>query len=88
MVSGHREMERESGFQGIPGESRVKLALLRGGTARSQFSHTQLPKGQPLACSRGENGKGPKKDRTLAEESGEMRAQRATRRKNKEEPQG
>ena len=85
MVSGHREMERESGFQGIPGESRVKLALLRGGTARSQFSHTQLPKGQPGVPPRGKRQKAQKK-RTLAEESEEMLAQSATRRKNKEEP--
>jgi hypothetical protein len=40
-------MERESGFQGIPGESRVKLALLRESTARSQFNHTQVRLAEP-----------------------------------------
>ena len=39
-----------------------------------------------LACSGAGEQKAPKKDRTLAEESEEMRAQSATRCKNKGEP--
>ena len=47
VVSGHREMERESGFQGIPGESRVKGPVLREPNSQPDFAQTQLPKGQP-----------------------------------------
>jgi hypothetical protein len=78
-------MEREPGFQGTPGESRVKGPVLREPSSQPEFAQTQLPKVQPGVPPRGKRQR-PKKRQTLAEESLKMLAQSATRRKNKEEP--
>jgi hypothetical protein len=58
VVSRHREMERETGFQGTPGESRVKGPVLRDAESKPEFAQTQLPKGQPGVLPRAKHGKG------------------------------
>jgi hypothetical protein len=79
VVSRHREMEHETGSHGLRGESRGKGPVLRDTEFQPEFSQPQLPKGQPGVLPRRVGKKGPKKDRTLAEESEEMHAQSATR---------
>ena len=86
VVSGHREMEREPGFQGTPGESRVKGPVLRDTESQPGFAHTQLPKGQPGMCPR----EGPQKrleDVARRLELLEDITLRARRGQNKEEPE-
>ena len=75
-------MERVPGFQGTPGESRVKGPVLRDAESKPEFTQTQLPKGQPGVLPRAGAPKKVWRGRLKSLKS----AQRATRRKNKEEP--